>query len=91
MVDEEEALPEAVWYPSRHRPGDEQSEHDVADDGSPLHDEDVRDRRRRLPGAEPVPQGPVLLDRHVHGGMAFHRPGQTFVSLSLGGIEETWT
>src|SRR5450755_246025 len=45
VAGQEQVPPEAVGHPGADCPGDQESDDDVPDDGSPLHDEDVADRR----------------------------------------------
>jgi hypothetical protein len=81
VVGEEQVLPEGLGHPGAHRAGDQQTDRDVPDHGSPLHDEDVADRRVTARGTQPGPDRAGVLDAHVHRGVAFHGPGQAAVSL----------
>src|SRR6202050_3459423 len=88
VAGEEQVAPEAVRHPGGARAGDQQAERDVADDGGPLHHEDVRHRGEGLPRPEPVPQAALGLNGHVHRGVAFHRSGTSLSGLGAGGVEE---
>lgn len=76
------AAAEVGGHPGRHRAGDQQPNDQVPCDGRPFHDEHVRDRGVSGPGEQAAGERTVLLDRHVHRGVAFHRPGQTPIGLS---------
>ena len=79
---EEQVLPERVGHPGADGPGDQQADDDVADDGGPLHHEDVADRGVALAGSASRRQKlPLGADAHVHRGVALHRPGQPAVRL----------
>src|SRR6266576_3956627 len=69
LAGEEQVLPEAVGHPGAHRPGDQQADDHVADDGGPLHHEDLADRGVPVAAGQAPPEGPAGGDGHVHGGV----------------------
>src|SRR5215472_12677494 len=81
VAGEEQVLPEGVGHPGGHGPGDQQADDHVADDGGPLHHEDVADGGVPLPGGQPVPEAPAGGDAHVHRRVALHGSGQALVRL----------
>src|SRR5439155_3437730 len=89
VVDQEERLPEAVRYPGTDGTGEQQADHDVAQDRSPLHDEDVADRGEPRRRGQPPPQRALLAHAHVHGRVPFHGPGNAPLGLPAGGVEQS--
>ena len=85
---EEETLPERVRHPGGERPGDQQAEHDVAQDGRPLHHEHVRHRGEAGRRAQPLPQAPRQVDAHVHGGVTLHGTGDPLLRLGPSGVDQ---
>ena len=75
-------LPERVRHPGADGPGDQQPDHDVAEDRGPLHHEDVLTEVKPVPASTAAASKLALrLDAHVHGGVPLHRPGQSLVRL----------
>ena len=70
-------------------PGDQQADDRDADDGGPLHDEDVADRGVAVAAEQPVAPAAAGGGAHVHRGVAFHRSGKALTSLLAGGGDET--
>ncbi len=91
VIGQEQRLPERVRHPGGHGAGDQQTDHDVADHGCPLHDEDVADRRQTSVAEQTLREAPLTLDRHVHGGVALHRPGHALERLLAGCVDQLRT
>lgn len=88
VIHQKEALPELLGNPRRDGPRDQQAQDKVAQDRPPLHHEHVRDRGEAGRGKQPPPERAFSFDRHVHGGMAFHRSGDPLCGLIAGRVDE---
>ena len=88
VAGEEQVLPERGGHPRGHRARDEQADQDVADDGRPLHDEDVAHRGEAAAAEQAAPEAPAGRDAHVHGGVALHGTRQALVRLLARGVDQ---
>jgi hypothetical protein len=88
VLGEEDRLEPSGRYESGEGAGDEQADHDVAEDGRPVHDEVLTRGGETGAREQALEERRVHLHGHVHGGVAFHRAGEALLCLLAGGLDE---
>jgi hypothetical protein len=75
-------------HPCANGPSHEESDHEIAQDRGPFHDEHVRHGGESLRRDQPGPERALGLNGHVHRGVALHGAGEAFVGLFAGFVDE---